>query len=374
MPAPSPQPRDGLPLLDPAVRSRFRRRLLQWFDAEQRDLPWRRSRDPYPIWISEVMLQQTQVAAVIPFFERFLQRFPDVASLAVAEEAEILRLWEGLGYYRRARNLHEAARQIAAHHGGVLPRDPEALRSLPGFGRYTANAVLSQAFDAPLPILEANSRRLLSRLVGIEADLQTKAAETELWSWAEQLLPKKRVGDFNQALMELGSLLCKPDAPQCGRCPAQAECYAFRHQAQDRIPARAKRVALTDVREVAVVVRKAGEVLLAKRPATGRWANMWEFPRAAVEGDAEQAAHDLLRRLGIAAELGAELTTIRHGVTRFRIRLSCLEATWKSGAFRCGEYVDGVWVRPDRLDEYPVSRPQRRLAEMAKAAPPSHLF
>src|SRR5437764_9937338 len=203
----------------------IRRRLLAWFDRHRRDLPWRRDRDPYRVWVSEVMLQQTTVAAVVPYFQRFLAAFPTVTALAAADEQDVLRLWEGLGYYRRARHLHRAARLLAAR-GGSFPRDPARLRGVPGMGRYTANAVLSQAFDRRLPILEANSQRVLCRLFGRTEDPRRGPLRRWLWRAAEEVLPRKRVGEFNQALMELGALVCTPQAPRCGGCPLRTKCRA----------------------------------------------------------------------------------------------------------------------------------------------------
>jgi len=366
--------REPFPLADAGVRTAFRRRLLSWFDVSKRDLPWRTNRDPYAIWISEIMLQQTQVATVIPYFARFLERFPNAAALAVADEQDVLRAWEGLGYYRRARHLHQAAKRLVSDFEGILPQDADQVRALPGFGRYTANAVLSQAFDAKLPILEANTRRVISRLVGIEADLKTRDAEAQLWHWAEQLLPSNRVGDFNQSLMELGALVCKPEQPRCEECPAREACFANLNHAQDRIPARTARPALTEVREVALVIRRGDKVLLVQRPLGGRWGSMWEFPRTVVEGDIEMAASKLLAEIGIDAALGQELVVIRHGVTRFRIRLACIEAAWTAGDLAPGSYVEGRWLDPASLEGYPVSRPQRRLADLVRTRQTPHLF
>ncbi len=340
------------------------RRLAAWFARHARPLPWRRSAEAYPIWISEVMLQQTQVAAVVPYFERFLARFPDLASLARADEHEVLLLWEGLGYYRRARDLHRAARILMAEHGGVFPADPDAVRRLPGFGRYTANAVLSQAFDQRMPILEANSRRVLCRLLGVRADPRQGAVDKALWQAAEILLPQRQVGVFNQALMELGALVCRPDQPECGRCPLRERCHSHEHGLVDVIPARAERPAVTLVEEIAVVVHRGRRVLLVQRPADGRWGNMWEFPRVALdEGETHPvAATRLLESIGLRADLCDRFLTIRHSVTRFRITLNCLRALHQGGRFRPGVYVRGEWLRPEACEQYPVSMPQRRLA------------
>lgn len=377
-PPDSPAPTDGSAGAAAVLRRRLPRRLLDWFARRRRDLPWRRDRDPYRIWVSEVMLQQTQAATVVPYFERFLQAFPTLADLAAADEQQVLRLWEGLGYYRRARDLLRTARLLAASHGGRFPDDPAALDGLPGLGRYTRNAVLSQAFDRRLPILEANSRRVLCRLFGRTGDPSRASEQRWLWDAAEALLPVRRVGDFNQALMELGALVCTPDAPRCSECPLADDCAARRLGLQDAIPANTPRPEPTEVREAAVVVRRGEQVLLLQRPAEGRWASMWEFPHAplAAKESADEAAARLLPELtGLEARLGPELVTLRHGVTRFRITLVCFEAEYLSGDFHSPFYRQGVWLTPHELAAHPVSSPQRRLAAaLADDGRPRRLF
>jgi A/G-specific adenine glycosylase len=348
------------------VRPRITRRLLAWFDRNQRDLPWRHSRDPYRIWVSEVMLQQTQVATVIPYFERFLAAFPTLPDLAGAEEQAVLRLWEGLGYYRRARDMHKAARQLLTTHQGTIPDDPDILGELPGFGRYTCNAVLSQAFDRQLPILEANSQRVLSRLFSRVEDPRRGPARRWLWQAAEDLLPQQRAGAFNQALMELGALICTPAAPRCDACPLAKHCLARKLGKQESIPARAPAVAITAIRESAVVIWRDGQVLLLQRPGhASRWAGMWEFPHGPLEGDEthEAAAARLVPELtGLSVRLGTELETVRHGITRYQITLVCFEAAYHSGDFQSSFYSQARWISPQELATYPVSSPQRRLA------------
>jgi len=357
-----PRPDD----LTAALRRRLQQRLLSWFETARRDLPWRRDRDPYRIWVSEVMLQQTTVAAVVPYFERFLHAFPTLRDLAAAPEQDVLRQWEGLGYYRRARDLHRAARQLAATHGAALPDDPDVVRELPGMGRYTLGAVLSQAFDRRLPILEANSLRVLCRLFGRRDDPRRGPAQRWLWQVAEDLLPTQRVGDFNQALMELGAVVCTPTAPRCAECPLASDCVAGRLGLQDEIPVKAPAPAVTEVREAAVVIRRDADVLLVQRPeSANRWANLWEVPHGPLgEGEShEDAAVRLAREAGLVVALGSELLTLRHGVTRFRITLACFEAEHTGGEFRSDFYRQGLWVAPERLAEFPVSAPQRRLAQ-----------
>jgi A/G-specific adenine glycosylase len=355
--------------VDAAVpfRKGLAKRLLDWFTRNRRDLPWRRDRDPYRIWVSEVMLQQTQAATVVPYFERFLQAFPTLTDLAAADEQDVLRLWEGLGYYRRARDLLRTARLLAATKGGRFPDDPAALHGLPGLGRYTRNAVLSQAFDQRLPILEANSVRVLTRLFGRTGDPRRGPEQRWLWAAAEALLPSRRAGDFNQALMELGALVCTPTSPRCGDCPLAKDCIARRLGLQAVIPMRVPPAEPTLVREAAVIVRRGEQVLLLQRPPDGRWASLWEFPHGPlVEGEApDGAAARLLRELtGLQARLGSELITLRHGVTRFRITLVCFEAEYLSGEFRSAFYRQAVWLTPAELGAYPVSSPQRRLAKV----------
>jgi A/G-specific adenine glycosylase len=349
------------------LRPRVTRKLLSWFDKHQRELPWRQDRDPYRIWVSEIMLQQTQVATVIPYFERFLAAFPTLAALAAADEQSVLQLWQGLGYYRRARDLLRAARLLVANHGGAIPNDPTMAATLPGFGRYTCNAVLSQAFDRRLPILEANSQRVLSRLFGRTADPRGGEARRWLWQAAEELLPTKRVGEFNQGLMELGALVCTPAAPRCADCPLAADCVARKLGLQESIPARSTAPAITAVRESAIVIWRGQQVLLAQRPAdASRWASMWEFPRCPLEDDethemaAARLAADLL---GLRVRLGAEMDTIRHGITRYQITVVCFEAVYESGEFASNLYKRALWLDPRDLATYPASTPQRRLAK-----------
>lgn len=332
-----------------AKLSAFRRKLLAWFDRAKRDLPWRATRDPYRIWVSEVMLQQTTVAAVIPFFNRFLTSFPTVQALAAADEQTVLNHWQGLGYYRRARHLHAAAKSLVTDHAGELPDDPDVWAALPGVGRYILGAVLSQAFDRRLPIVEANTLRVLSRLFGSRLDPREGLGKAWVWQAAADVLPRKRVGDFNQAMMELGALVCTPVAPKCGACPVARECAANRLGLQAEIPPPTRKKELTTVRESALLIQRDGKVLLCQRPPTAeRGAMLWEFPASA----------DVV---GMTVEHGPELLTVRHGVTRFKITLVGTEAMWRSGEFASDFYSAGVWVTAVELADYPMSTPQGKL-------------
>jgi A/G-specific adenine glycosylase len=318
------------------------------------------------------MLQQTTVAAVVPYFERFMTALPNLRALADADEQFVLRLWEGLGYYRRARHLHAAARKLVADHGGEFPNDPTAWIALPGVGRYILGAVLSQAFDRRVPIVEANSQRVLARFFGYRGDLRSGPGKSWVWEAAEAILPTRHVGDFNQALMELGALVCTPTAPQCPECPLARLCVANRESLQSLIPPPRKQPAVTAVSEIGVVIRHGKKVLLCQRPASSsRWQNMWEVPHAERSADEEMrtTAKQIAKELtGLAVEPRDEVTTIRHSVTRFAITLVCIEARWSSGRFETGFYRDANWVSPDELAGYPVSAPQRRLTNVLIAS------
>jgi A/G-specific adenine glycosylase len=253
--------------------------VLDWYSANGRRLPWRETRDAYRIWLSEIMLQQTTVAAVIPYFQRFIQRFPTVESLAAADVGDVLRCWEGLGYYSRARNLHRAAGVICEEHGGTFPRSLAALQELPGVGRYTAGAIAAFAWDLPAPILEANTERLYARLLALEEPSDSTPGRKKLWEFAESIVPGSRAGDFNQALMDLGSRICTPVDPGCGECPLSGLCQARQRGNVEQYPLRRPRPAVTELLELAVVFERCGEVLLRQRQLRERWAGMYDFPR-----------------------------------------------------------------------------------------------
>jgi A/G-specific adenine glycosylase len=326
------------------------------------------------------MLQQTTVTAVVPYFDRFLNAFPTLETLAAADEQDVLRLWAGLGYYRRARHLHQAAKKLVADHGGTLPDDPDVWAALPGVGRYVLGAVLSQAFDRPLPIVEANTLRVLSRLFGNRDDPRTGPGKKWVWAAAERVLPKTRVGDFNQAMMELGALVCTPTNPSCSACPFKSACVTNRLGLQADIPPKPAAKTLVAVDEVAVAVRDtSGRVLLCRRPPDAkRWADLWEAPhgeRSAGETDAEAAQRVTVELTGVTVAPGPEVVTVKHGVTRFAITMICLEAVRIMGDFRPGAYAAGRWVDPADAVGFPLSSPQRTLfAELAKRGRQRRLF
>jgi A/G-specific adenine glycosylase len=360
------------PFFLPSQRQTLRRRLLAWFVTHQRDLPWRRSRDPYHVWISEIMLQQTQVATVGNYFDRFIHRFPNVCRLAAADETDVLRAWEGLGYYRRARQLHAASKQIVCEYGGRFPDDAAKLQKLPGIGRYTAGAIASIAYGARYPILEANTVRLFSRLIAYRGNPHTQTGQRPLWRFAEELLPQKRMAEFNQALMELGALVCTPSEPKCAKCPLSTLCVAYSRGLQHQIPLRKPRPVYTELREAAVIVRKNGSVLLRRCGEAERWAGLWDFPRFAVESHGPLFAGDELAtkvesQTGIACAPGALLKTMRHGVTRYRITLECYNAEYVGGGIRSARNSSVRWLPIVELPTIPLSTTGRRIANLLRA-------
>ncbi len=313
----------------------FARALAHWFQNSQREMPWRRAEnylDPYRILVSEIMLQQTTVAAVTPFFERFIARFPTVSSLASAPESEVLASWAGLGYYSRARNLHRAAQSVMGDHGGEFPTNFAQILALPGVGRYTAGAVASIALGQRQPIVDANVARVLSRVLLLEGDLKTASNQAKLWEGATQIVDVEEVSprEINPALMELGALVCTPKNPKCEVCPVAPWCAARAQNRQKELPFRAAKAAPMPVFDVcAFALNPDGEVLLRKRPANARWwRGMWELPRITrVEGESDaQALSRLSEELDLGLEIGGEIARLKHGVTRFAVSLSCLEA------------------------------------------------
>ncbi|MEN6459449.1 MAG: A/G-specific adenine glycosylase [Thermoguttaceae bacterium] len=363
---------EPMTLPDTAWFTAFRRRALRWYARHARALPWRRSRDPYRVWLSETMLQQTQVETVIGYFDRFLQALPTVEALAQADEQDVLRLWEGLGYYRRARQLHRAAKVLVAEHGGRFPCDPSVVRDLPGIGRYTAGAVLSIAFDARQPILEANTLRLWSRLLGFDGDPQSGEGQRLLWAAAEAVLPRRGAGRLNQALMDLGSQVCASRTPRCDSCPAASCCRANQEGRQADIPRPKAKPPVEAVREAAVVVLRGDRVLLIRWPEGRRWAGLWDFPRftmtAATPAAVRRELVENVRAMtGMSVVPGQRIHALTHTVTRFRIRLECYRAEPISRDRTVTPTVEMRWVRPTALNGYPLSSTGRILSGLIAA-------
>lgn len=328
-------------------------KLLKWFAANSRDLPWRRTRDPYAIWVSEIMLQQTQVKTVIPYWERWMRELPTVESLAKASPTRIHKLWEGLGYYTRVRNMQKAAQKIVSAHGGRFPLGFDDILALPGIGRYTAGAISSIAFNEPRPILDGNVIRVLTRVFGITENPREKATNEKLWRLAEELVVaaatlhsddagSDHCSQLNQSIMELGALICTPRNPNCPACPLRAECAAFKAGRIEQIPNLAPRTAATSRHYMAFVIEHRGRFLVRQRPEGIVNAHLWEFPNIEIK-QTEKPAGAAQKLLGFSPKSLEKLCTIKHSITRYRITLTACRVTLNSAeanrAARLGRWV-----------------------------------
>lgn len=345
--------------------------LLKWYGAHRRDLPWRRAGDPYAVWVSEVMLQQTRVSVVIDYFERWMERFPTVEHLARASEDEVLQVWQGLGYYSRARRLREGAQYVCREHRGELPRDVMALREIPGIGPYSAGAIASIAYGVRTPLVDGNVVRVLCRLFALRGDPSKAALARRLWDIAGQLVPEGRAADFNQALMELGATVCTPRHPRCGECPVRRSCRALAEDLVDVLPETAPRAEVTPVESAAALVARGGRWLVVQLPADARrWPGMWTFPT--VELDSGESPSGGARRAtqhwaGLDAEPGQTLASLRHQVTRFRITLHAVICERPQGRARAAAAAAVAWKRPEELPGLAMPAPQRRLARLLQS-------
>ena len=349
---------------DAKWKSALRRKLLKWFDENQRDLPWRKNKTPYRIWVSEIMLQQTQVATVIDYYNRFIKQFPNVKKLAAAPESDVLKLWEGLGYYRRARQMHAAANVVMDQHGGKFPTEFDQVIALPGIGRYTAGAILSISSDQRTPILEGNTIRLFARLMTMKSDPRSTANQKALWDFSESLLPRKRCGDFNQALMELGSEVCSPKQPKCLLCPIKNLCPTYVQGLQREIPVAAKKMKYEDINEAVIVVQRNGKYLLRECGPGERWAGLWDFPRYGLQKNAShtQLTSMLKQQTGLTVKLRPSNKQIKHAVTRFRITLDCFVADDIQGRLKKSS-TRLKWMTNQEINEAPMSITGRKIAK-----------
>ncbi len=355
-------------LTDSASRSRFRGRLLAWYDQNRRELPWRNHNSLYRVWVSEIMLQQTQVATVVRYFRQFIKRFPNVKSLARADLQDVLQIWEGLGYYRRAKQLHAAAAQIMHKHNGRFPMTFEHVVALPGIGKYTAGAILSTACDQPHPILEGNTQRVYSRLMAFKKDPKSSQMQRQLWEFARALVTRHRPGDLNQALMELGSEICTVRLPRCEQCPVRHFCLAFDSGNAESFPVMpAQRIRYEAVREAVVVIQRGQRVLLRQCQPGERWANLWDFPRFTLpEGEHQKfLCRQISESTGLDIKLHRPFTRLKHTVTRFRISLDCYRASDIQGRLKNnggGGYAQ--WVAVDQISERPLPITGRKIAQL----------
>lgn len=339
-------------------------KLLAWYAVNARTLPWRGHPDPYAVWVSEIMLQQTQVETVSPYFERWMARFPTLEALAAASEQEVLALWEGLGYYSRARNLWRAARQVWEA-GGQMPRTAADLALLPGVGRYTAAAIASMAFGQDEAALDGNIRRVLARVFNVTLPARSPEGERQLWALAQQHLPPGRAGDYNQALMDLGSQICTPRAPACLVCPLQALCQAAALGLQAERPVMSSRPPVPLWTVTAAVIWRADRVLIARRPSRGLLGGLWEFPGGKLEpGETlpEGLRREIAEELAVEIAVGAELGVYRHAYTHFKVVLHAFACTLVTGEPQPQVASELCWALPAELPDFPMGKIDRQIA------------
>ena len=337
----------------------YRKALIGWYLANKRDMPWRNTTDPYSIWVSEVMLQQTQVATVTPYYDRFLKQFKDLKTLAEASSQKVLKAWEGLGYYARARNLHRAAGIVLREHGGAIPNNWDEFRRLPGVGDYIAAAVLSLAFGKPYPVVDGNVKRVLARLLAIKEPVNKASSAKKFRKLADPLLDQKRPGTFNQAMMELGAVVCKPRQPLCDGCPVQKFCSAYQADTVLNYPVKLKKPASPQYRIAVGVVFKKGRVLITRRKPSGLLGGLWEFPGGKIEkGEGPEAAciREIKEETNLVIQVDSQLSRVRHAYTHFKIVMDVFCCSFVSGRVRLRGPVDHRWINLKQIDDFPFPK------------------
>ena len=348
------------------MASDFTSKLLNWYKRNARELPWRDHPDPYAVWVSEVMLQQTRVETVVPYFRQWMARFPTIVDLAAASQQEVLSLWEGLGYYSRARNLHRAAQIVAQEHNGVLPQDVRTLKELPGIGAYTAAAIVSMAFGGDHPALDGNIRRVLCRVFNISEPLRSAAGEHRLAELLWEHLPPGKAGDYNQAMMDLGATVCTPKSPGCERCPLACLCRARQRGLQEERPVRGRKAKLPHYTVTAAVIQRGNEVLIVQRPPRGLLGGMWEFPGGKQEpGESLPAClrREIREELKADVQVGDRLGVFTHAYSHFKITLHAYLCTYHGHPPQLVEHTDLRWVQPLDLDAFPMGKIDRQISK-----------
>ena len=361
----------------PARPKRIQGPLLGWFRQAARDLPWRRTRDPYAVWLSEVILQQTRVDQGLPYYERFIQTFPTVHALAAAEESDVLKLWEGLGYYSRARNLHRAAKQIVDEYGGAFPETASELTKLPGVGPYTAGAVASIAFGERVPVVDGNVKRVLARLYAIEESIDSGPVSARLWELARTLVSKRHPGDFNQALMELGARVCTPKQPDCPRCPLRRQCDAYAAGIASDLPVRRARKAVPHKELAVAAMRRNGRYLIVRRPPNGLLGGLWEFPNGPMEPgeDPARALERIAASLaGVGVKPGKLVASVNHAYSHLKVTMTVYLCDAADGEVMLREHTAAEWVHPGAFKQYAFPKAHHKfLPLLGEEAPPSLL-
>ncbi|MEI6563772.1 MAG: A/G-specific adenine glycosylase [bacterium] len=342
------------------------RELVRWFEGEHRPMPWRSDPSPYKVWISEIMLQQTQVVTVIPYFDRFIARFPSFKALAAADLQEVLKLWEGLGYYTRARNLHHAAKAIIENHGGKPPQTAAGLRALPGIGPYTAAAIASIAFGEAVPSVDGNVLRVCSRVWGLATPLRDKALADDVRARLVPLIRTVNPSHFNQALMETGALICKPRNPHCDQCLLSRWCVAFKTHRTGELPVVERASKVPHYRIAVGVIWKKGLILIARRDEKQMLGGLWEFPggkQKKGETLEQTAVREIKEETGLMVRIGAPYATVKHAYSHFKITMTAFRCDWLSGRASPKASVEVKWILPADLANYPLPRANRRIAE-----------
>ncbi len=335
--------------------SRFQKNLVKWYQVHQRKLPWRESTDPYHIWISEVMLQQTQVKTVIPYFLKFIDRFPTLQDLAQSDLGTVLKMWEGLGYYARARNFHKAAIIVTKDLNSVIPNDFYQFKKLPGVGDYIGAAVQSIAFNHPFAVVDGNVKRVLARIYCIKHPVNQPSSHKHFKKYADRLLNKSDPGTFNQAMMELGALVCTPRKPQCHTCPVSKLCKAFLSDQVDIYPRRIKTKKVPTYHIAAGIVREKGKVLITRRKLKGLLGGLWEFPGGKLDENEDANAaciRELKEETGITVQIESHLTTIHHAYTHFKIKMDIFYCKYITGSIHLNGPIDFKWIRLKDIDRF----------------------
>ncbi|QTA87101.1 Adenine DNA glycosylase domain-containing protein, MutY-like [Desulfonema magnum] len=343
--------------------------LVHWYMKNQRQLPWRETHDPYHVWVSEVMLQQTQVKTVLPYYEKFLRHFPDITSLAQADLQAVLKLWEGLGYYARARNFHRAANVVVKEYNSKIPDDPGEFQKLPGVGDYIASAVQSIAFGHPCAAADGNVKRVLARLFQIDAPVNKSASHKLFKSTADKLLASDMPGTFNQAIMELGAMICKPKHPMCDICPLPSFCLAHQARKTDEYPRRTPGKPVPEYHIAAGVVYKEGQVLITRRKPEGLLGGLWEFPGGKVRKneDAKQACiREIKEETNLVVEVESHLTCVRHAYTHFKIVMDVFRCAYVSGRVKLNGPEDFRWIATEETEQYPFPKANLKFIPLLK--------
>ena len=336
-----------------------RKYLLAWYRKNHRELPWRQTKDAYAIWVSEVMLQQTQVNTVLPYYRKFLNHFPDVKSLAKTDLQSVLKIWEGMGYYARARNLHRAAKIIVKDHNGNIPTNWEVIRKLPGVGDYIAAAVLSIAFNQPYPVIDGNVKRVLARLQCIDAPVNKSVSYKIYRDAADKLLDDKHAATFNQAVMELGAMVCTPRHPECIRCPLNKNCLAYKDGLVEEYPKRLKAAPLPVYRIAIGVVKKRNQILITQRKPEGLLGGLWEFPGGKIGKDEEPeraCIREIKEEVNLTVKIDSYITRVRHAHTHFKIIVDVFCCRFVSGKVKLNGPVDYRWIRLNQIDKFPLPK------------------